>query len=139
AVKYVEGERRRMVNAEGIEKAVLDVVRDVLSHESDLRIKVLDFLKKEAKFRTNDERNVEALRSQQKQLLCKVEFLMDRVSIETKSLTERKIQEVEGELSLINRKLKQAEGDIPAALRDVQGAADTVVRHFRNLGSELEA
>lgn len=139
AIRHKRGVRRRLVRAEAVESAVLGILKEVLTSERDLHERILTFVKQESAEASALQRNIEVIRKDQTRLLAKIEFLIDRVSTETKQLTERKINEAEAELSVVNRSLREAEGEVPAALKDVAGTADAVVRQLKGIGDTLDS
>jgi hypothetical protein len=137
--KYVEGVKRRLVPADPIERAVLAAVREAVLSEPNLRERVREFVEQEVEAVVNLKVNLDRIKFEQKRLLTKIGFLMDRVAstAEVKELTENKIREAEAELGLVNRELKKAAGDVPAALNDPDGAVEAVVSHLSQLGHDL--
>jgi Recombinase/Resolvase, N terminal domain len=139
AVKHVEGQRRPLIRAEAVEQAVLGVIQNALAEDDGLLQRVTQFVEQEASASSGMRQNVNDIRQQQKRLLAKIEFLIDRVSSdETKALTERKIREAETELGDVNRMLKTAEAEVPAALLDTRNAANAIVARLRHLGAGLQ-
>jgi hypothetical protein len=140
AVEHVDGVKRKMVPAVPIEQCVLQLVREIISAEDSIRKSVLNYVKQETASISELERNSQYLRDEQEKLECKIGYLYDRVTTPaSKAVTEKKIAEVEMQLTTVNKQLKKAQGEYPAALRDAEGAADAVVKQLAAIGQDLDS
>jgi ribosome recycling factor len=136
----VDGVKRKMVPAVPIEQCVLQLVREIISAEDSIRKSVLNYVKQETASISELERNSQYLRDEQEKLECKIGYLYDRVTTPaSKAVTEKKIAEVEMQLTTVNKQLKKAQGEYPAALRDAEGAADAVVKQLAAIGQDLDS
>jgi hypothetical protein len=136
---YPNGNRvlRRLIPAEPIERAVIEIVRRTLLTLPDLRDRIERKVRAALKAATDDAGQLKELTAEREAIRRKLEFVVDSFDAEMKELAERKIGELRAQLRAINDRIARCRPAVALTDSQVAERVDAVVAAIENLAQAL--
>lgn len=134
-----DGDRilRRLIPAEPVERAVVEIVRRTLLETPDLRDRVERQVRSQLKAVTSDAGQLTELTAERDAIRRKLEFVMDSFDADMKDLAERKIAELRAQLRTTNDRIARCRPAVALTDSTVAERVDAVVAAIQNLAESL--
>lgn len=137
---YPDGNRvlRRLIPAEPIERAVLEIVRSTLLTAPDLRERIERHVRAALKSAADDAGQLAELTAERDALRRKLEFVVESFDTDMQELAERKIAELRAQLRTINDRIARCRPATKLTDAVVAERVDAVVAAAQDLAKSLE-
>jgi DNA invertase Pin-like site-specific DNA recombinase len=129
---------RRLIRAEELEAAVLDVIRNVLVSANDLRDRVINQVEQHRKTVHTDGTDLAKLEARKAELTRKMEFIIDSLSQIGQEAAKKKLGELDNELTELAKKIDAARSKSSSVEKPVTDIADEIIAKLGLLGQQID-
>jgi len=128
---------RRLIPAEPVEQAVIEIVRRTLLETPDLRSRIERQVRSQLKAAATDAGQLAELTAERDALRRKLEFVVDSFDADMKDLAERKVGELRAQLRTINDRVAHCRPAVALTDSQVAERVDAVAAAIENLAESL--
>jgi ElaB/YqjD/DUF883 family membrane-anchored ribosome-binding protein len=128
---------RRLIPAEPLEKAMLEIIRDILLNAPNLRNKLIAEIEMQRHAVSSDTADVQKLESERDHLRSKIEFVIDSLGTVGQDAVRTKLQELESKLKSVLARIEQATETKPQDRRSAATVADEMIQRMSLLGQTI--
>jgi hypothetical protein len=128
---------RRLIPAEALERAVLEIVRDVLLDASGWRDRLIGAIERHRASASADSTDLAKLDAERATLQAQIEFVIDSLGTVGQDAAKAKLQQLEAKLTTIMSRVDQAKASEPKDRRSAGAVADEMLRNLAHVGGTI--
>jgi hypothetical protein len=128
---------RRQINADIVEKAVLDIVRGVLISATDLRDRIVNEVEEQRNGTAFKKTDLAKLESEKQKLTTQIEMTIDSLGPIGLGAAKRKLAELEAKLIAVTEMTATATTTTPGIEKPASVVADEIIAKMKSLGKGI--
>lgn len=129
---------RRLIPADALERAVLDIVRDVLLSTPDLKNRLINQIEAQRKAKEKGETDLAKLESQREKIAQQIELAIDALGIIGKDAAKAKLQQLEAKLTAVIQQIEQAHGKQKSDDRSADSIAGEIIAKLTKAAATMQ-
>jgi hypothetical protein len=129
---------RRLIPADVLEQAVLDVVRDILLSTPDLKTRLVDQIVAHKEAIKTDENDLAKLELQRDKLAQQMEMAIDALGSVGREAAKRKLQQLEAKLTTVVQQIEQAGRTQNSDDRSPESIADEIIAKLTKAAATIQ-
>lgn len=129
---------RRLIPADQLERAVLDVVKDVLLSTPDLKERLVRQIESQRKQMSSSAADLSKLQAEQKKISQQIELVIDSLGSVGKDAAKAKLQQLEAKLTAVVEQIERARSTDTADERSAEAIADDMIAKMTKLATTVQ-
>jgi DNA invertase Pin-like site-specific DNA recombinase len=129
---------RRLIPADALERAVLEMVRDILLSTSDLKDRLVRQIESQRKQIDADANDLPKLEAQREKLSQQIEFVIDSLGSLGRDAAKAKLQQLESKLSAIVEMIEQARPTQKKEARSAESIAEEMIAKLTQIAETMK-
>lgn len=130
---------RRMLPAEPIERAILEIVRTVLLNVPNLKRRVRDVVECCRRSARQEESDLKSLRARKTLIERKLEFAIDELETIAREVLQRKMNKLQNELRQVEEQIRQVESGAQLHGVDPGEIVERIVEQLKKVGESVDS
>ncbi|HEY1686477.1 MAG TPA: recombinase family protein [Tepidisphaeraceae bacterium] len=129
---------RRLIPANQLERAVLDVIRDALLSTPDLKSRLLEQIEIQRKQKDVSKSDLAKLEKEQEKISQQIELAIDSLGSIGKDAAKAKLQQLEAKLTAVVEKIEQARSTKKPDDRSANAIADDMIAKLTEVAATIK-
>ena len=129
---------RRLIPAEPLERAVIEIVRGVLASAPDLRAKIIRSIEHQRRKLSGDAGDIKKLDAERINITAQIELVIESLGTLGRAAAKSKLQHLEARLADLTHRIGRAEATAPATNEDANEIAENVINRLASIGQRLD-
>ncbi len=129
---------RRLIPADQLERAVLDVVRDTLLSTPGLKAQLVQRIETQRQQTDVDATDLAKLESERTKIGQQIEFVIDSLGIVGKDAAKAKLQQLEAKLTAVIERIEQARAAKKIDARSPDAVADEMIAKLTQVAATIQ-
>lgn len=129
---------RRLIPADQLEKAVLEVVRDVLLSAPALKARLIGQIEHQRQRADNDSTDLDKLEIERMKLCQQIEFVIDSLGSVGQDAAKTKLQQLEAKLTAVISRIEQARAATKIETRSAESIAGEMIANLTKIAATIQ-